>query len=132
MEQSRTIGSRQRGVSPCCFSWLTGPACLSENVRPDCAGPNAEPFYNVQSQHTWLSSLYDYVIWRFNRASLGRLAVELRRICAGSVLEHRGTSATVTGRVHFVLLGAPDRLWGISVDSAQRLQDGQWARRVEH
>jgi len=23
-----------RGVSPCCFTWLIGPACLSQNVRP--------------------------------------------------------------------------------------------------
>jgi hypothetical protein len=30
---SSTIGSRQRGVAPCCCSWLTGPACLSQNVR---------------------------------------------------------------------------------------------------
>jgi hypothetical protein len=37
-----TIGSRQRGVSPRCLSWLTGPACLSQNVgRPDMRKPSS-------------------------------------------------------------------------------------------
>jgi hypothetical protein len=29
----RTIGFRQRGIAPSCFSWHTRPACLSQNVR---------------------------------------------------------------------------------------------------
>ena len=29
-----TTGSKQRRVSPCCLSWPTGPACLSDTVKP--------------------------------------------------------------------------------------------------
>jgi hypothetical protein len=99
------------------------------HVRLKRGDPNVLRVYNVQSLNGLLNRTYD--IWFFGRACIRYLALELRGICAGPLLEHQGRLTKVAGRSRRVFCRADNRLLGTRMRSPHGVSNGGWTCAVE-